>query len=58
MKKSTIRIILTVLIILVLAIMIFYPKIKPLFSKDAKGCPDGQADEGRGSAAFARSVDS
>ncbi len=44
------RVILTVLIILVFVIMIFYPKIKPLFSKkDAGGpSPSGQMMRGPG----------
>jgi membrane fusion protein (multidrug efflux system) len=37
MMKNKFRIILTVLIILLLAVMIFYPKIKPVFKQDVKG---------------------
>jgi len=35
------RFIFTVLLILLLAVIIFYPKLKPLFSADAKGGPAG-----------------
>jgi membrane fusion protein (multidrug efflux system) len=42
MEKGKSRIIFTVLIVLLLAVIIFYPKIKPLFSSEAKGGPGGQ----------------
>lgn len=37
MKNNKIRIIITVALIVVLALIIFYPKFKPLFSSEAKG---------------------
>jgi len=39
MKNNKFRMVLTLLIILLLAVMIFYPKIKPLFKQDVKGGP-------------------
>jgi len=48
MKKEKFRIILIVLIIVFLAIIIFYPKIKPLFTGEAKGNPGMQFGGGGG----------
>jgi len=42
MKKGKIRIIITVFIIVVVSVIIFYPKVKPLFSNELKGGAGGQ----------------
>jgi membrane fusion protein (multidrug efflux system) len=39
MKKNRFRILLTILIILLLAVMIFYPKVKPMLKQEVKGGP-------------------
>lgn len=49
MKKSKFRNIIIVLIVVLIAVMVFYPKIKPLFSKDANaGSPGGMRMRGSG----------
>ena len=48
-NKKTFRIIITIIIILLIAGMIFYPKLKPLFqSGETKGMPGGPGGAGRG----------
>ncbi len=42
MKKGKFRIFVTVFVIVVLAVIIFYPKVKPLFSNEPKGGAGGQ----------------
>jgi membrane fusion protein (multidrug efflux system) len=48
MKSNRIRIILTVIIIVVLAIIIFYPKIKPLFKNEVNAGPGAMMGPGPG----------
>ncbi len=49
MKKSRVRYIITALIVVLIAVMIFYPKIKPFFNKEAKGgSPAGMRMRGGG----------
>lgn len=47
MKNKKFRIVLTTLVVLILAVIIFYPKIKPLFAEDGKGRGNPMMDGGR-----------
>jgi len=50
MKKSRLRVILTILIIFIIAAFIFYPKLKPLFGKERSGGPAFRGRMGGGQA--------
>ena len=52
MKKGKFRIFITVFVIVVLAVIIFYPKVKPIFSNEPKGGPGGQMMGGGGQPLF------